>query len=133
MKKGLKQWTWIWLKKLWIFTTTIWTIDDSSLQKEQKNITGKQDAIDLYDEGKISTTQDHIPICVVGMWGNRWITILHIPSCDGEFLNDEHEDSIRNNLIEENDKKDNDEVIEISIYTEDEDIIHRYITENETE
>ena len=49
-----------------------------------------------------------------------------------DCVNDEHEDSIRNYLIEVNGTKFNYEVREISIYTENEDVIHRDITENET-
>ena len=49
-----------------------------------------------------------------------------------DCVNNEHEDSIRNGLVEKNDTKVNDEVREISIDTENKDVIHRDITDNET-
>ena len=48
-------------------------------------------------------------------------------------INDEHQDIIREYLVAKNDTKVNFEVREISIDTENEDVIHRDITENETE
>ena len=48
-------------------------------------------------------------------------------------VNGEHEDSIRKDLVEKNDTKVNVEGREISIDTENEDVIHRYITDNEAE
>ena len=50
-----------------------------------------------------------------------------------DCVNDENEDSTRKYLVEKNDTKVTDEVIEISIETENEDVIHRYITDNEAE
>ena len=50
-----------------------------------------------------------------------------------DYLKDEHEDRIRNDLVEENDTKENNEVRKISTETEKKDLIHRYITDNETE
>ena len=48
-------------------------------------------------------------------------------------VNDEHEGSIRKYLVEKNDTKVNDEVRKISIKIMNEDVIHRYINDNETE
>ena len=45
-----------------------------------------------------------------------------------DCVNDEHEDSIRNGFIEKGDTKVHDEVRQISIETENEDVIHRDIT-----
>ena len=50
-----------------------------------------------------------------------------------DCVNEEHEDSIINEFLEENDTELYDEVREISIETENEDAIHIDITENETE
>ena len=50
-----------------------------------------------------------------------------------DSVNDEHQYSIRKYLAEENDTKVNDEVRKISIDTENEDVIHRDITDKETE
>ena len=47
-------------------------------------------------------------------------------------MNDQHEDSIIKYLVEKNDTKVNDEVREISIETENEDVIHINITDTET-
>ena len=49
-----------------------------------------------------------------------------------DYVNDEHENSIRNDLVEENDTKENNEVREISIDTENKYVKHRDITDNET-
>ena len=49
-----------------------------------------------------------------------------------DCVNDEHEDSIRNYLVEENDTKENNEVREISIDTENKYVKHRDITDNKT-
>ena len=48
-------------------------------------------------------------------------------------VNDEHEDSTRKYLVEKNYTKVTNEVREISIETENEDVIHRNITDIETE
>ena len=50
-----------------------------------------------------------------------------------DCVNDEHEDSIRNDFIEEDVTEVNDEVREISIEIENGDVIHTDITENEAE
>ena len=50
-----------------------------------------------------------------------------------DCVNDKHEDSIRQDLVEKNYTKVNDEVREISIETYNEDLIHIDITDNETE
>ena len=49
-----------------------------------------------------------------------------------DCVNDEHEDSIRNYLVEENDTKENNEVREISIDTENKYVKDRDITDNKT-
>ena len=49
-----------------------------------------------------------------------------------DFVNDEHQDIIKNDLVEKNDTEVNNEVIEISIETKNEDVIHKYITDNKT-
>ena len=48
-------------------------------------------------------------------------------------VNNKHEDSIKKYLVEKNDTKVTDEVREISIDSENEDIIHRDIIDNYTE
>ena len=53
------------------------------------------------------------------------------PAVMDYFVNDEHQDRIRNYLIEENYAEVHDEVREISIEVENEDVIHIDITENE--
>ena len=50
-----------------------------------------------------------------------------------DCVNEEHKDSNQNGFIEENGTEVHDEVGEISIDTENEGVINRYITENETE
>ena len=58
---------------------------------------------------------------------------MKYPQLWGGCVNGEHEDSIRYDLIEEVDTEVHDKVREISIYTENEDVIYRYVTKNETE
>ena len=50
-----------------------------------------------------------------------------------DYVNYEHEGRIRKDLVNINDTKENNKLREISIQTENKDVIHRYITENETE
>ena len=50
-----------------------------------------------------------------------------------DCINEEHKDRIRNNLVDKNDTKVNDEVREISIRSKSEDVINRDITDTGTE
>ena len=70
-------------KRRWVIITTIWTRNNNYLKKEQNNFIGKQDSIDLYDEGKSNNSQYHTPRYDGGMLGNSLIPRCHIPSCDG--------------------------------------------------
>ena len=54
------------------------------------------------------------------------------PVVINDCVNDEHDDSTRTYLVDKNDTKVNDKVREISLETENEDIIHKGITDNET-
>ena len=49
-------------KRRWIIITAIWT------RNEMLAIIGKQDSIDLFDEGKSNTSQYHTPGYDGGMW-----------------------------------------------------------------
>ena len=51
------------------------------------------------------------------------------PVLMGDCLNDEHEDSIRKDLVDRNDTKVNDKVREISIKAENKDVIYKSITD----
>ena len=47
-----------------------------------------------------------------------------------DYINYEYEDSIRKVLVEKNDAKENNDAIEISIETENKDVLHGDITDN---
>ena len=55
------------------------------------------------------------------------------PFVTGDYVNYEHEGRIRKDLVNRNDTKEKNKLREISIQTENKDVIHRYITDNETE
>ena len=63
---------------------------------------------------------------------DKW-TYYTSPVVTEDCVNDEHEDSIRNYLDDKNYTEVNDEVREISIETDNEYIINKDITDNETE
>ena len=50
-----------------------------------------------------------------------------------DCVNEEHEYSTRNDFLEGNETELHDELKEISMETKNEDILYRYITEDETE
>ena len=54
-----------------LIITSIWKIDNSSLQKEENISIEKKDLVELYDTIKSNTPQYHIAKYYGGMWVNR--------------------------------------------------------------
>ena len=117
----------------WLIITTIWKRDNSYWQKKETSFIKKYIPLNCMIQEK-ATLPKITSLYIMEVWKViDKFTNDTPPFVTGDYVNYEHEGRIRKDLVNRNDTKENNKLREISIQTENKDVIHRYITDNETE